>query len=224
MKIAIIGTGNVGSALTTALTRAGHDVTLAARDATKTAAVANELGVSAAPSPAQAASAADIVVLAIPFGALGDVARSIASQTAGKLVIDVSNPLKPDYSGLATDGGASAAEQVAEALPDAHVAKAFNTVFASLQANPTTHGVVLDALYATDNERAGETLADVIRSIGFRPVNAGPLQSARQMEALAWLNMSLQMRTNGDWRSTFVLVGAPLAVTEQPVAAGSARA
>jgi hypothetical protein len=224
MKIAIIGTGNVGSALTTALTRAGHDVTLAARDATKTAAVAKDLGVSAAPSVAAAASAADIVVLAVPFGALGDVARFIAAQTAGKLVIDVSNPLKPDYSGLATDGGTSAAEQVAEALPDAHVAKAFNTVFASLQANPTTHGVVLDALYATDNERAGETLADVIRSIGFRPVNAGPLQSARQMEALAWLNMSLQMRTNGDWRSTFVLVGAPLAVTEQPVAAGSARA
>ena len=224
MKIAIIGTGNVGSALTTALTRAGHDVTVAARDADKAAAVASELGAAAGPSPAEAASAADIVVLAVPFGALGDVARSIAGQTAGKIVIDVSNPLKPDYSGLATDGGPSAAEQVAEALPDAHVAKAFNTVFASLQANPTAHGVILDALYATDDERAGETLAEVIRSIGFRPVNAGPLRSARQMEALAWLNMSLQMRTNGDWRSAFVLVGAPPAVTEQLVAAGSARA
>jgi hypothetical protein len=224
MKIAIIGTGNVGSALTKALTRAGHDVTLAARDATKTAAVANELGATAAASPAEAASAADVIVLAVPYGALGDVARSIAAQAAGKIVVDASNPLKPDYSGLATDGGPSAAEQVAGTLPDARVAKAFNTVFASLQANPTMHGVVLDALYATDDAGAGETLADVIRSIGFRPVNAGPLQSARQMEALAWLNMSLQMRTNGDWRSAFVLVGAPQAVTREAVAAGSTRA
>jgi predicted dinucleotide-binding enzyme len=213
MKVTIIGTGNVGKALGGTIARAGHEVTLAARDAGKTRAVAAELGASAAETPAKAVDGADVVVLAVPYAALPEVAGEIAPGTVGKVVVDVSNPLKPDYSGLAVEGGPSAAEQLAEQLPQARVAKAFNTLFGSLQADPSAQGTTVDALYATDDDEARRTLAHLITSLGFRPIDTGSLEAARQMEALAWLNMRMQMQFGGDWRSTFVLVGAPAKAT-----------
>jgi hypothetical protein len=216
MKIAIIGTGNVGRALGGSITRAGHDVTLAGLDDAKARRVASELGASAGRTPAQAAADADVVILAVPFTALQDVATALGDQAAGKVVIDATNPLKPDYSGLATDGGPSAAEQLATLLPGAHVAKAFNTLFGSLQAEPDALRTTVDALFATDGEEARKKVAELIDSIGLRPVDAGPLEAARQMESLAWLNMRIQMRYGGDWRSTFVLLGAPVGSTPAP--------
>jgi predicted dinucleotide-binding enzyme len=201
MKVAIVGTGNVGRALGSSLTRAGHQVTFAARDAAKTRQVASEVGASAAETSDAAVSGAEVVILAVPFGALQAVAGEIRPQTTGKVVVDVSNPLKPDYSGLATEGGPSAAEQLAGYLPGAHVAKAFNTLFGSLQADPTTLGTTVDALFATDDDEARRSLVDLISSLGFRPVDAGSLQAARQMESLAWLNMRMQIQYGGDWRS-----------------------
>ncbi len=212
MKVAIIGTGNVGSALGTAFSGAGHDVTFAARDQEKVATVAQAAGANTAVSPAEAVAAGDVVVLAVPFTAAQAVAAEIASVAAGKVVIDTTNPLKPDYSGLSTVGGPSGAERIAAALPGAKVAKAFNTVFAGIQANPTAHGQVLDALYATDDEAAASTVSTLATSIGFRPVKVGPLAAATELEAMAWLNIRLQMLSNGAWNSAFVLVSPPEAM------------
>ncbi len=131
------------------------------------------------------------------------------------MVVDVTNPLKPDYSGVATEGGPSAAEQLAGFLEGARVAKAFNTVFGALQADPKTQGSTIDALFATDDVEARQKLVQLIPSLGFRAVDAGPLNAARQMEALAWLNMRMQMQFGGDWRSTFVLIGAPVGATHE---------
>src|SRR5688572_3369438 len=100
MKIAVIGTGNVGSALGGAFARAGHDVTFPARDAAKSADVAATAGATAA-GVVDAVEGSDVVVLAIPYGALDAVASEIAPLVEGKVVIDVTNPLAPDYSGLA---------------------------------------------------------------------------------------------------------------------------
>jgi NADPH-dependent F420 reductase len=220
MKVAVIGTGNVGRALGTSLSRAGHDVTFAARDAAKTRQVADEVGARAATTAAEAVEAADVVVLAVPYGALGTLAAEIRDRVSGKVVIDVTNPIKADYSGPALATG-SGAEHVASLLPDARVAKAFNTLFATLQADPGTLDTLLDGLYATDDESARATLADLIRSVGFRPVHVGPLAAARELEAIAWLNIRLQMTTGGDWRSSFVLVGAPVAAIAEPVGAAA---
>lgn len=209
MKIAIIGTGNVGSALGASFTRAGHDVTFAALDAGKAGAVAASIGATVAATPAQAAGDADVIVLAVPYAATGAVLEGLGDTTRGKVVVDVTNPLKADYSGLATDGGPSAAERISATADGARVVKAFNTIFASVQADPTAHGQIVDGLIAGDDEAAKEIVAELERSIGLRPVDAGPLASARELEALAWLNISLQLRTGGDWRTAFVLVGAP---------------
>lgn len=209
MKIAIIGTGNVGSALGGAFTRAGHDVTFAAQDAAKTQTIATGLGASAAGDAVEAATAADVIVLAIPFAEVETVASEIAAASAGKVLVDVTNPLKPDYSGLATDGGPSGAERVAAAAPNARVVKAFNTLFASVQADPTAGGRTVDGLYAGDDADAKATVAELSRSIGLRPVDAGRLADARGLEAMAWLNIALQLRTGGSWNTAFVLVNAP---------------
>ena len=182
MKIAIIGTGNVGKAIGSSLVRAGHEVTFAARDAAKTRQVASEMGASAAANAADAASDADVILLAVPFQAFDWMAAELA-------------------------------ERYAAILPGARVAKAFNTVFVALQADPTALGTTLDLLYATDDAAARTAVAAIARSIGFRPVNVGPLAAARELEAMAWLNIRLQMITAGDWRSTFVLLGAPAAAT-----------
>lgn len=220
MKVTIIGTGNVGRALGTSLGRAGHDVTFAARDAGKTRQVADELGARAAATAGEAVGAAEVVVLAVPYPALESLASEIRDGVAGKVVVDVTNPIKADYSGLAVPAG-SGAEKVASLLPEARVAKAFNTLFASIQADPAALGTPLDGLYATDDDSAGATLAELLRSVGLRPVNVGSLAAARELEAIAWLNIRLQMTTGGDWRSSFVLVGAPAGATAQPAGAAA---
>lgn len=213
MKIAIIGTGNVGKALGSTFARAGHEVTYNARDAEKTAKAAATVGATTATSPAEAAQKADVIVLAVPFTAAQAVAAEIAPVVRGKIVIDPTNPLSPDGSGLATAGGPSAAEQIASWLPGARVVKAFNTLFATVQADPATHGVTIDALYATSDNKAKDEVADLLRSIGFRPVWVGPIARARELEAIAFLNMQLQMQHQGDWRTSVSLVGAPAGAT-----------
>jgi NADPH-dependent F420 reductase len=213
MKIAVIGTGNVGKALGGSFARAGHDVTFAARDEAKTREVAAELGAASSPTAEAAARDAEVIVLAVPYGAMPAVAREIASAAKGKVVIDVSNPLKSDYSGLATEGGPSGAERLAEPLIDAHVVKAFNTLFASVQADPEGLGSTVDALYATDDDEARTAITAIAESVGFRPIYVGPLTAARELEALAWLNIRLQMLTNGSWNTAFVALNPPEAAT-----------
>ncbi|MEO7664187.1 MAG: NADPH-dependent F420 reductase, partial [Candidatus Limnocylindrales bacterium] len=201
MKIAIIGTGNVGSALGGSFVRAGHDVTFAAQDGEKARKVAGEVGASAAASSNDAVRGADVIVLAVPYASAGSVADEIATAARGKVVVDATNPLNADYSGLSTEGGPSGAERIAAKLDGAFVVKAFNTLFASIQADPGAGGQIVDGLLAGDDAASKSTVAELERSIGLRPVDAGSLQGARQLEALAWLNISMQLRTNGAWNT-----------------------
>jgi predicted dinucleotide-binding enzyme len=89
------------------------------------------------------------------------------------------------------------------------VVKAFNTVFAGNQANPAGQGMTLDALFATDDEGARATVAALASSIGFRPVHVGPLAAASELEAMAWLNIRLQLITGGSWQTAYVMVAPP---------------
>jgi NADPH-dependent F420 reductase len=208
MKIAIIGTGNVGSALGATLVKAGHEVVLAARDTARTRDAASATGATAAASLAEAVDNVDVIVLAVPFSATREVAKELAPLAAGKIVIDATNPLKPDYSGLATVDP-SGAELLASTLPGARVAKAFNTLFAGLQADPAALGQRLDVLIATDDPSARDTVALLATSAGFRPVAVGPLAAARELEALAWLNIRLQISSQGSWNTAVTLVAPP---------------
>lgn len=215
MKIAIIGSGNVGKALGSSFSRAGHDVTIASRSTEHAAEAAADIGVRSSESLGDAVAQADVIVIAVPGTQALDVSREIAPVAGGKVVIDVTNPIKPDYSGLFTEE-VSIAEEIAQVLDSAAVVKGFNTLFGSVQARPETLGTTLDALFATDDEHARDTFAALATELGFRPVHVGPLSAARELESMAWLNIRLQMISNGAWQSSFVLVGAPEGATATP--------
>src|SRR5262249_26602853 len=127
MQIAIIGAGNVGKALATTLTRAGHEVTISAAHPDHARAAATETGASAAASNVEAARGAELVVLAVPATAFDQIAGELGDALDGKVVVDVANRPTPNEQGPAT----SIAEELQSKVPNAKVVKAFNTLFAA---------------------------------------------------------------------------------------------
>ncbi len=206
MNIAVIGAGNVGSALARAARAAGHDVVMTASTTATAQQVASTIGVAAASSNAAAVANADLVILAIPFGKVAEVAQEIRGVADHKIVIDVTNPLRPGLSGLAVTGH-SGAEEVQQLLPHCPVVKAFNTVLAARLAEPFAGGTALDGFYASDDEAAKKTVADLLAGIGYRPIDAGGLAAALALEHMAFLNISLNARNNWPWQSGWKLIG-----------------
>jgi predicted dinucleotide-binding enzyme len=202
MKVAIIGAGNVGKALAASITRAGHDVTMSASTPESAREAAESVGASPADSNVAAVEGADVVILAVPYATvLASIADEIRGATAGRTIIDVTNPLRPDYSGLAVEG-TSAAEQFQAELPDANLIKAFNTVFASNQASPTRD---VDAFIAGDDGDAKRQVMELADSMGFAPVDTGALQTARYLEGMAFLNIGLNAANGWAWTSAWKL-------------------
>jgi NADPH-dependent F420 reductase len=212
MDISIIGAGTVGKALSTAFAQAGHTVTITSRDPEDAGAVAAATGATIAPSNAAAAAAGDIVVLAIPFASAPTVAAEIADAVAGKTVVDVTNRMSFGAAGPEIDGTISNAEELATLLPGAHIVKAFNTLFGSNMADPITSGVQLDGFVAGDDDAAKAAVLELVASTGLSPVDVGPLARARQLEGLAFLNITLNIANGGSWQSGWKLVGAPVPV------------
>ena len=175
MKIAIIGKGNVGSALEAGLARNGHDVQAVGRD----------------PGPVrEAAEAADIVILAIPFGAIDEAVGELGPSVSGKIVIDATNALTPDYE-LAVGFTTSGAEELQKKLPDSRVVKAFNTAFASVMDGGRIKDERLAGLVAADDADSKRQVLGLVEQLGFDPIDAGPLAAARLLEPLAVLNIKL---------------------------------
>ena len=202
MDIAIIGAGNVGQALAGALSRAGHKVTISARHPERAAQAAQATGTTSAETNSAAVAAGDVVILAIPGAAYGAVVEEVGDELDGKVVVDVTNRPTPDPSGA----GTSAAEELQASLPDVSVIKAFNTAFASRQADPVVDGVSADGFVAGADGEAKLKVLDIVESIGFRPVDAGSLAAARTLEGMGWLNISRNMQ-DGTWQDAWVLLG-----------------
>lgn len=208
MDIAIIGTGSVGAGLALSFTGAGHHVALAGRSAEQVEATASATGATAAASPVAAAALSDVVVLAIPWDAVEDVAGAIRPVVNGKVIVDVTNPAKADWSGPLFAGADSGAEHLAGWLPEARVVKAFNTVFAGNIGN-VADGGTLDGFVAGDDADAKASVLELVVAAGLHPIDAGPLSAARLLESLAWLNISLNQQPGWSWRTGWKLVGAP---------------
>ncbi|TMF79484.1 MAG: prephenate dehydrogenase/arogenate dehydrogenase family protein [Chloroflexi bacterium] len=206
MKIGIIGSGNVGKALAAAGTRAGHTVTLSARSPEKAQEAAKATNSHAAGSNQEAVKDADLVVLAVPADKVDDVVGSLASELDGKVIVDVTNRVDVKDPGQVLDGS-SMAEHIQKRAPKAHVVKAFNYAFASKMSDPKVGGTRLDGFVADDDEAAKQKALEFIESIGFRPLDAGPLTMARALEAMGLLNIVLQIRNNWPWQSGWKLAG-----------------
>jgi 8-hydroxy-5-deazaflavin:NADPH oxidoreductase len=202
MDIAIIGAGNVGTALARSLAQAGHRVTISAKTQAHAVEAAQATGAQSANSNQEAIAAGDVVILAVPGTAFDTIVGEVGGELAGKVVIDVSNRPTPDPSGA----GTSAAEELQARIPDASVVKAFNTAFATRQADPIVNGVHADGFVAGADGDAKQTVLDLVESVGFRPVDAGSLAAARTLEGMAWLHINRAIQ-GGTWQDAWVILG-----------------
>ncbi|MGW5063151.1 NADPH-dependent F420 reductase [Streptomyces sp. NPDC004096] len=206
MHVAIIGAGNVGSALSRAAAAAGHTVSVSATSPGKAATVATATGAHPAANNEDAVTDADHVVLAVPGSTVTAVADELAPALRGKVVIDATNPLNATFTDLDIDETADA-QTLQRHLPETPVVKAFNTVFAGRLANPVERDVPPHFFLAGDDANAKRTVAQFATSLGFRPIDAGGLRMARALEEMAFLNISLNASQGWSWQSEWALLG-----------------
>lgn len=187
MNVTLIGTGNMGSALAERISKAGHALVITGRNAKKAKELAHTSG--AAFKNEAAVDDASVVVVATAFADAVAALRS-AGNLDGKVIVDITNPLTPDYMGLTIGHSTSAAEEIQKAFPNAKVVKAFNTVFAQVVAGGAMlHGQAVPVYFAGDDAAAKESVKSLIDSMGFAPVDAGGLRNARYLEPVAALNI-----------------------------------
>ncbi len=206
MKLAIIGAGNVGKALAGSATRAGHSVTISASNPEHAREAAAATNSQAASSNKEAIEDADLIVLAVPADKVDEVVDALTPDLDGKVIIDVTNRINPQDPGQVLDGS-STAERIQKKAPKAHVMKAFNYAFASRIAAPTIDGTKLDGYVAGDDEAAKQKTLQFVESIGFRPIDAGPLAMARALEGMGLLNVLLQIKHKWPWQSGWKMAG-----------------
>jgi hypothetical protein len=190
-SISIIGLGNMASALAERALAGGNAVEIIGRDPAKANESAAALG-GATVGTADTTPAGDIVILAVPYASAAAVVSQYGDALHGKIVIDITNPVTPDITGLVTPDGSSGAQEIAKAAPaGAHVVKAFNTLFANVLAAGPAEGRPLDVFIAGDDAQAKAQVSVFIESLGLRPFDAGPLPMAQALEYAGLLEMGL---------------------------------
>jgi 8-hydroxy-5-deazaflavin:NADPH oxidoreductase len=194
MRIAVLGSGNVGGTLGRRWADAGHSVAFGVRDVTKGDAAVK--GGDTLPAGSfvttipEALRDADVVLLATPWPAAADALRS-AGPLAGQVVIDATNPLGPGFTLLHGPNGESGAEQLQAIVPGAHLVKAFNSTGYQNMASPAYDGTPTVMFYAGDDTNAKSTVRTLVQDIGFEAIDAGALVRSRELESLATLWIGL---------------------------------
>ena len=196
----------MGSAISKSLAKGNYRLLLKANKKEKLEKLADEItqnnpsaDVEAIACPAEASWEADIIVLAVPFGAEKEIAEKIKEVASQKIVISIANPLNETYNGLVTAPDTSAAEELQRLLPNSKVIKAFNTTFAADFATPVINGKQVDAFIAGDDEDALETVKELVTIAGFNPIVAGDLSVSRTLENMQLLLIQLGMKYNYNW-------------------------
>ena len=189
MQVAVIGTGNMGSGLASILAQAKHEVTIGSRDMAKAATLASQIGHGAVGGDIEAAvKMADVVILAIPFPFAEETLKA-AGDLSKKIIIDISNPITPDFQSLLIGHTTSAAEEIQKLAPAAKVVKAFNTIFAQLLPTEARAGKTLQVFVAADDAGAKAEVSALVKSLGFDAVDAGPLINSRFIEPIGEMNI-----------------------------------
>jgi len=186
MKVAILGSGHIGEGLGRAWAKKGHDVTFGARNPEdpELGALCKELGARAA-SVGDAAKGAEVVVLAVPYGALDEVLRA-TGDLKGAVVIDCTNAVERGMT-LKFGHTTSAAEELQKKLPGARVFKSFNAQGAENLANPVYGGVPASNFFCGDDAEGKRMVKRLVEDVGFEAIDAGPLKNARLLEPMMLL-------------------------------------
>jgi NADPH-dependent F420 reductase len=211
MNVTIIGAGNMGRGIGHRLVSGGHDVTVVDRDPEEAERLVEELrGAAEGSATVEAAGPGaelrgEVVILAVYYPGSLEIAGELGDRLAGKVVVDIANPLNETFDGLATAPGTSAAEVAASAPPGARVVKAFNTTFSGTLVEGEVAGQPLDVFIAGDDE-AKETVAQLVRDGGLRAIDVVPLERARQLEGLGFLGITLQQPLELNFQSAWKLI------------------
>ncbi|GEL20964.1 NADPH-dependent F420 reductase [Pseudonocardia asaccharolytica] len=198
MKVTIIGAGNMGRGIGTRVVAGGHEVEIIDRDPAEAQALAGELGGAATAPDPSAPLGGEVVVFAVYYPGIKDAVQQYADQLAGKVVVDITNPVNTDtWDSLATEPGSSSAEEVQGVVPSGtSVVKAFNTTFAATLVQGEVDDQRLDVLIAGDDEDAKRKVSQLVSDGGLRPLDVGPLRRAQQLENLGFLHIAIQQPLN----------------------------
>jgi 8-hydroxy-5-deazaflavin:NADPH oxidoreductase len=190
--ISIISTGGMAAAIGGLAARAGHTVEVMSRDAAKARGLAEKVGAGATTGTFGAAPTGEIVILAVPYSAVLDVVKQYGEELAGKVLVDITNPVASDHTSFVTPGDSFGAQEIAKAAPaDAKVVKAFNTQFPHVLAAGPAKGHPLDVFIAGDDAQAKAYVSAFVESLGLRPMDTGPLPMARTLEHACLLSLGL---------------------------------
>jgi 8-hydroxy-5-deazaflavin:NADPH oxidoreductase len=208
MKVTIVGAGNMGRGIGTRAVAGGHEVEIVDRDRSEADALAQELGATASALDPGEPFAGEVVVFAVYYPGIKDAVRQYADQIAGKVVVDITNPVDTEtWDRLATAPGSSSAEEVAELVPEGtSVVKAFNTTFAPTLVAGEVGGQPLDVVIAGNDEAAKQKVAQLASDGGLRPLDVGALERAQQLEQLGLLHIAIQQPLGFGFASSFKLL------------------
>lgn len=191
MKVTIVGAGNMGRGIGHRMVAGGNEVELVDRNPEDSRTLAEELGELAR---SNRSVTGEVVVLALPYEAVAGAIAEHKEGIAGKIVIDIVNPV--DWSTmdtLTTPVGSSAAEETAQLVPEGtKVVKAFNTTFAKTLVAGEVVNQKLQVLIAGDDEKAKKTLASLVEAGGMTALDVGPLRRARMLEQIGLFHIAVQ--------------------------------
>jgi NADPH-dependent F420 reductase len=186
--VSIIGTGNMGQAIADVVRRGGGTVEL--------------LGQADADTPVTG----EVVVLAVPYGAVADLVAHRSAQLASRIVVDITNPVDfQTFDSLVVAPDGSAAAEIAAALPGSRVVKAFNTTFAATLSSGTVGGRPTTVLVAGNDDEAKSLLSHIVTAAGLRAIDVGSLRRARELEALGFLQITLAAGEKIAWTGGFAV-------------------
>ena len=188
MKIAVIGTGKMGRGFASAL-GSRHKVVFGSRDPARAAKVVRATGAAGAASYAEAASGADIVILAVPWKAMDETLPALGKLT-GKVIVDISVPYGKEVEALGTR---SSGEVVQKKLRGARVVKGWSHVFAKFLTDPDVDGIESSVLIAGDDAPAKKVVFKMARDMGFHPVDVGRLRQSYHLDRLVSMMLFVKL-------------------------------
>lgn len=188
-NITIFGQGNMGQAIASVFMAGGHEVNFVGKEG-----LTGTVG--------------DVVVLAVPYGAVAGIIETNKKALEGKILVDISNPVNFEtMDELVTPVGSSAAEEIAKQIPQARVVKAFNTNFAAtLAMKQVGNQVTTTVQLASDDQEAKTVLANLIQEGELQTLDAGNLKRARELEAMGFLQINLAMREQLPWTAGYAVI------------------
>jgi 8-hydroxy-5-deazaflavin:NADPH oxidoreductase len=205
MDVTIIGTGNMARGVGSRVLKGGHRLTVVGKDRERAEGVVNDLGDAGGEASAAVSGdpiEGDVVVLAVYYPDAREAVEQYRDQLAGKAVVDITNPVNDSFDGLVVPPDGSAAQELSQLAPDGRFVKAFNTTFANTLTQGEVAGQQLDVLIAGDDAEAKDAVATLASDGGLNPIDVGPLQRARELEALGLLHMTLQGTLGTGYAST----------------------